>query len=684
MHDAPPGDGLDTTVFGEGLARVALAGPVVSERLQVMDPFAAGGMGAIHPARDPVLGRVVALKVIGERVAQDELLRLRFLTEAQLTAQLDHPNIVPVYGMEHAGDGTPAFTMKLIRGQTLKDLLTSCVDGDGPDLDERLEVFVKVCDAMAYAHERGVVHRDLKPANIMVGAHGEAYVLDWGVAKVPGVADPELADTDSALQTASDSIDTTQTGAALGTPPYMSPEQALGDPSVGAASDQYALGLMLQEITTLTRANPGKNAASAIFLAQQAERRPFVEPPDLVAVVAKACHPEPRWRYAGVTELARDVRRFLHGQELQARPDNLVRKLWRWTTRNPTATMSVLFGMVLSVAGVVIAALVLLLVQEDRAAREQALVSVRVAEVGRRAHEIDSELIRYKGLVDALAAQAEDLWNAAGHYDDPLYDRAAYRSAPPPDYRPNDRYGMSVSFEHPLVQHPLDKPLGDFESDVHRLSILRHEFREVMLRAADEQAPHWTAAEQHKLLWQTGVPPSWVYVGLEDGVLLNYPGMPRLSDDYDARMRPWYTATRGTHGSRWGHPYQDDSGRSILVPCNRALYDSQGDFFGVVGLDLDLDTMLDLMDVDIDGVVAEWFVDAKGQVVLSSEQRGLNLGAGLHDNRALDQQQFPYAEALRAMAAGHEYGHYPVEDGTVVFTELVSLGWTYAVLFEDG
>src|SRR5262249_7426644 len=152
-------------------------------RYQVLGTIAQGGMGCVLRARDPVLGRDLAVKVLLDRHQGQPGLLGRFVEEAQIAGQLEHPGIVPVHELGESADGGPYFTMKLVQGQTLAALLAAR-RGPADELPRLLKVFEQVCQAVAYAHSQGVLHRDLKPANVMVGEFGEVLVCDWGLAKV--------------------------------------------------------------------------------------------------------------------------------------------------------------------------------------------------------------------------------------------------------------------------------------------------------------------------------------------------------------------------------------------------------------------------------------------------------------------------------------------------------------------
>ena len=221
-----------------------------------------GGMGEVFAARDGTLNREVAVKVLS---SGDNVGLARFVREAQVTAQLSHPNVVPVYGLEETSHGNPALTMKLIRGDTFAQYIKQCSSVVGTsDYDQqrhsqigRIEHFLRVCDAISYSHSRGVIHRDLKPDNLMLGAYGEVYVMDWGIARLlnesealseqqsegePSVAGFKLETGTADISGLNEEMKT-QVGATMGTPIYMPPEQ-VGGKGVGPHSDQFALGMV--------------------------------------------------------------------------------------------------------------------------------------------------------------------------------------------------------------------------------------------------------------------------------------------------------------------------------------------------------------------------------------------------------------------------------------------------------
>jgi len=232
---------------------------VAGERYTVTRLHATGGIGRVWLARDGSLGRDVALKDLRPERAENPAVWGRFLREAQITGQLEHPGIVPVYELGRRDDGQPFYTMRFVRGRTLREAVAAYHQKrerrelGALDLRELLTAFIGVCNAIAYAHSKGFVHRDLKPANVVLGEFGEVMVLDWGLAKEVG-STPEVPTESLAAshrRASTDSGSQTLEGQILGTPAYMAPEQADGRLSdIDARTDVYGLGAILYEVLT--------------------------------------------------------------------------------------------------------------------------------------------------------------------------------------------------------------------------------------------------------------------------------------------------------------------------------------------------------------------------------------------------------------------------------------------------
>lgn len=302
-------------------------------RYQPGELIGRGGMGEVRRARDLAVGREVAMKVMRPDAAEHPDVVARFLTEARVQGQLEHPAIVPVYDLGVGADGAPYFTMKRLRGLTLEAILDGLRRGD-PGIAARysrrklLDAFADVCLAVEFAHTRGVLHRDLKPSNVMLGDFGEVYVLDWGVAKIAGAAEaaggpdapaaaaPEAAISSGGARTAA--------GAVLGTPGYMAPEQLEGRTGeVDARADVYALGAILFEILALEPLHPRGGAAVIESTLRGPDARPSARgrdvPPELDAICVRATARDREARYASARELHDAVEGYLDGDRDLAR-----------------------------------------------------------------------------------------------------------------------------------------------------------------------------------------------------------------------------------------------------------------------------------------------------------------------------------------------------------------------------
>jgi hypothetical protein len=328
---------------GQGADRFAGGG---QGRYHVLGEIARGGMGIVLKGRDPDLGRDVAVKVLHPGHAGNPAMIRRFIEEAQVGGQLQHPGILPVYELGLDADLRPYFAMRLVKGRTLAALLEERLDPGG-DRARFLSLFEQVCQTVAYAHSRGVIHRDLKPSNIMVGAFGEVQVVDWGLAKVlrQGVEREAVPREDApsdeprvtTIRTAG-GAEQSQSGAVIGTPSYMSPEQARGEiEGLDEQADVFSLGAILFEILTGqapyvgSRSQILEDAASGSLDTALAKLAACGAEDELVRLVRRCLDParEVRPRHAGV--LAREVTSFLGSVTDRARAAEIAAALARAT-----------------------------------------------------------------------------------------------------------------------------------------------------------------------------------------------------------------------------------------------------------------------------------------------------------------------------------------------------------------
>jgi len=670
---------LDEPEPTEAILRPDEASP--EGRLFKLGPLGAGGMGEVVLARDGALRRHVALKILRDAIDRPRRMRQRFATEAQITAQLEHPHIVPVYAQAVDGAGDPCYAMKLIEGQTLREVIDGLpAVSDRSTLGPVLDVFLKVCDAVSYAHGRGVVHRDLKPDNIMVGDHGEVYVLDWGLAAVRGDQEPVQLDPGR---------DRTLPGTALGTATYMAPEQAGGSDKVGPAADQFSLGALLYEIAC--RRPPRSTEGSMmeqLTRAAAGHRLPIRGPGrqrlsrELIGIIERATARTPQRRYASVDALAADVRRFLRDEPVHAAPEGVVRSVARWVSRHrqlATATLgALLVAVAVGTAGLALAlssgAILYRWTVEAEAARWRALSG----QIDQRAADLDHAMALITGHLQAIDAAATALLQHA----EPQPGSRVYA---PSDYTDPKRRPVDTAWSD-LYQRPLSTrwpaSLAAPRSDADRvgdqlrtLAPIRHAMRDAHLlsrQVLDQLAP----AEAEAAWRERDGPIRWTLLGTQEGAYLDLPGAAWTPGDFDPRRRPWYTVGRSSDGATWGLPYPEASTGGLLLPCVAAMRTSAGRLLGVAAIDVAFSYLIARhLHIDDPAVHRVLLVDSAGREMVSSDTVGPD---GRPTSLGAVWPTPPYPHAHHLSAGG---GEVTLPDGAtlVMHRPLRTAGWWYVV-----
>ncbi|MBC7820525.1 MAG: serine/threonine protein kinase, partial [Planctomycetaceae bacterium] len=423
----------------DSAAQSAEASPPTQQRFELLRAHAEGGLGKVWIAKDRELNREVAFKEIKPGHAQDSGSRGRFILEAEITGGLEHPGIVPIYSLGHHDNGRPFYAMRFIRGGSLKEAIqqfhatatkisqpfdpnTPTVIGAEPvaeaaevvpaqpshasreafasvEFRQLLGRFIDVCNAIEYAHSRGVLHRDLKPGNIMLGKYGETLVVDWGLAKATGKADQFTDAEEAPLSPSSGSgFEPTQIGSVIGTLAYMSPEQAAGRlDELGPVTDVYSLGATLYHV--LTGQPPISNQSPRLTipeLLQRVLRGDFPPPREinpqlpkpLEAICLKAMSLRPSDRYASTAALAADVECYLADEPVSAHAEPLTIRARRWVKRHQTLVGSTAAAVL--VATVTLSVLVVLVTGKN-----QQLVNAKSAVETKRAEaEASAEVAR--------------------------------------------------------------------------------------------------------------------------------------------------------------------------------------------------------------------------------------------------------------------------------------------------
>ncbi len=672
-----------------------LAGLVaVDRRYQLLGPFAEGGQGIVSTARDRVLERFVAVKSLRQEHVKDPTIVAGFVAEAKVTAQLDHPAIVPLYDLSGDEDGRLHIAMKLIFGQTLKELVDddalSCrsLRSSGPiselhALKTRLEHFIKACDAIAFAHDKGVVHCDLKPDNVMVGPFHEVYVMDWGIAKVLPESPTSLAPpTDAAAG-----------GGISGTPGYIAPEIIADGAAASPASDQYALGMILFELATLKRGLRGEGMAEIFNRTVRGEHEALLHlvprhrvPSDLAAIIRKATARRPCDRYASVSALADDVRRFLQDEETVARPDNFLRGRLRWLARHRGLAAGIALAVIMVLGGIAGISVVRHQREIIRSRQRQLLHVHLQARVAHRAHRIDRHMQHMAEMLERLAErlvlQLEERGTPPADTLRRIADQAAFQGHPPTpeDLAPSAHYQQPVSLSTANAKRAPGVGLASVTKPLRLLDPVVDDLLGFLAATDAGQAsrPREVLAQQ---ALDAGLPITWISIGLAEGVIIGYPGSGSLPEDYDPRQRPWYQDAVAVPGIAWSAPYIDAAGADVIISVSRALHDRNRRLLGVAAFDLALAAVQRILaseERDELPVVQRYLVDRQGNIILRKAFRQELLDEARQELGTIRFEPYPHLQ-IRHHLDGRYGGQFEVADGNrnllVACAPIPSLGW---------
>ena len=629
-------------------------------RYNMGQQFAEGGFSTVHVAQDRNLRRFVAVKSLRPEINARDL----FISEAKITAQLDHPAIVPVYGL--AGDGGDGLhlCMKLINGKSLRghlrDAANSGTDSDAA-IKRRLELFLKVCDAITYAHARNIIHGDLKPDNIICGEYGEVYVVDWGLAKHVE-ADGNCLDKPK--------ID--------GTPRYFAPE-TVSKRIYGKVSEVFTLGLILQEVVTLKPAVPGRGETTCMYKITFSEieevRHIFGVEIDraLQAVIEKAvCH-EPEKRYQSVEALADDLRRYLAGEPTTALPDNVFARFARWAVRRRKECVAGALAVLFAFAALTAAAIFRQL-QTTREAHAQSrcfdYMNNRTATV---AAHLDTTALQIQEQLSALARicayllahnPGSDAWQTA--FRPPLAEIGKTERGM--FYSPY--YKRLTAMSYGLYTLAPDADKEKCVAFMRQVSPALRKMRNIVLGSVGGY--NFAPAEYERLQMAylyDGAPVRSVFIGTANGLKILYPWRGTHPRDTDPRKREWYKSAMTRRGPAWGKPYMDFASVSGLsIPSSMPIIGLDGKLRGVVGLDLSLNKLTEriLSRGNVGNyVIGKAVVNRRGEEVFSSKSQYFNAKFDpekFHEDAEFKLPLFATPEIRdRILKSGQGYGAFIAE-----------------------
>jgi eukaryotic-like serine/threonine-protein kinase len=688
---AIPSDAPRTTETVEIATEVRTSGVVSTSTVEPPPPGAAlqerftfgrllgrGGMGEVQQAVDRGLRRSVAVKTLRQADVPSEL-RPRFLAEARITAQLEHPNILPLYSLERAADGGMAFVMRLVEGGTLAEFMGKvCKSHESgyvkPQhrLEARLEHFLKVCEAIDYAHSRGVVHRDIKPENIMIAAHGQVYVMDWGLALVMGErkGDAAPATAPVSLEVTGQTGRLTSFGDVLGTPEYMAPEQARGEvEALGPAADQYALGLVLFELIALRPARESLPGKGTVMAAMKGELTPLQHrydepiPVALAKIVQRATAPQPEDRYPSLRRFADDLRRYRRGEAPEVAPDAWPAALWRRLNRRPAVAASLFLGLIALALAAVTVGLYSTLDERQTAADEARVTARLTGAVVQRSNDFERRLDDVRLALEGFGRAAEQLL-LHGQADPAPNWIAAGSIGEVPGTTRSDRYGERVNLEHGVYVLAPGTSRAEVEESLARLAPLRATMKGIYRRDGAARLPLLS-----------------VYAGFESGLLISYPGNDGYPPDFDPRRRPWYRSGKALLGHNWGRPYRDKSGGTLQLPATLALFDQTEALMGLVAIDVDLADLADKLRMpELPGWQRSYLVDDEARVIVDTSAPQ---GPAAADDDTLQLERFPAPEVVAAIGDRRPLGTVRRGDGRLVFTRLDVIPWYVVVALDE-
>lgn len=604
--------------------------PSLTNRYDDLEIFNEGGQGIISAAKEKSLGRIVALKTLKTKEDNSDNSAQDFITEAKVTAQLDHPSIIPIYALGRNQDDHLQLAMKLVNGKTLREHLKNiCLNyrlhgisayDEHASLLKRLEIYLHVCDAMVYAHHRRIMHCDLKPENIMIGEYMEVYLMDWGLAK--------------RIPDRNDDSEWVRPETIAGTPRYLSPEAVCGE-RIDERSDVFAMGLILQEIATLQYAVTGDDSSVVMNKIKDGQLEPPVHrygcriDRDLLAIIRKATAYRREDRYQSIRALAEDVRFYIQGNEVTANPDNPVMKMIRWMSHHRMVMMLIIFTAVALALGTVTYSVYRNLKQTRLLGERSEMINHAYGKCFAAASLLDREILTQEKNLHLLAGLAARMLSSWTVHDDKIrfqiYDRDG-RLPVPSDTVFSPWYKDKVSFSEGVCRPVPGLDPGEVKLRVQQLSPLVYTMCEIILESGMELSSLPTRnSDRYKVAVQNGQPVKSIYIGLKEGIQFGFPWRDIYQKGFDPRKRPWYL--RGSNSDRpvWGKPYVgSDYHMGLCLPCSVRIQDEAGRFFGVAGMDLTFNKVADILHHTGNVgyfVLDSALIDSRGQIIASSEKK---------------------------------------------------------------
>jgi len=590
----------------------------------INDQIAEGGHGIVSSAFDKSLKRDVVVKTVKSRNEEKSVLKDQnmFVSEARIMAKLDHPSIVPIYGMFSDNDDKLHLTMKHIRGKTLKaylhDISVLYKSRGVEKYDERnsrlnrLGYLVRVCEAIDYAHCKGVIHRDIKPENIIIGSYGEIYIMDWGLACLFA---PEEAPNSKHL---------TEIGLHLrselaGTPCYLAPELIQGG-LTSPQSDIFSLGMVLFEIVTLTRSAPGETVNDVLKNILRGNLNPFKHKflksrlsDDLKAIIAKATCPDLSRRYFTASEMAQDLKNYIVNNETSARPDNFSRKLLRKINHHIMLTSSIILSLFLLSAIIALYGLhsqnTLIRTQKTRAS----ILNYFHHEVIAKSNKVNNTIMYFKNQLNNLIDHSEYLLSQK--LNDVSMDHDAKRN-----------FGVAVfkDYKEKLI-----------------------DVKDVKMLALSKILKHVLITSNLRFKMANEKPITNVFVGFKNGSVLAYPGNKKHEGKcYPASRLAYKDAQKIKDYIILSKIFKCKSSSRIFISCLKGIPNNENKQIEVIGIDIDLEYIRGKICNTATLGEKEFLIDKHGKVILSTALRYKNAKINPKTN-TLILEDFPFKKQFQ-------------------------------------
>ncbi len=657
--------------------------------IEIKQEIARGGQARINKAYDRRFNRTIVVKSLHDDLKEKKHYRQLFISEGRVTAQLEHPSIIPIYGVYKDSENGLHLTMKLIRGKTLKEYLSRTrihyrtispierIKHERTLLWKRMEVFRRICDAIAYVHYRKVIHRDLKPENIMIGSFNETYIMDWGIA--------EFHDGKKE-----------NTGNIAGTLQYIAPEIMNRGP-YDHRSDIFLLGLILYELVFLKQAYaPVEKEQDAIIKARCCRFEPFEHlfgckvNKDMKKIIAKALAPNPDKRYQSVKELTNDLRNLEMGEEITANPDNIVEKNLRRLRHHYRGLIYACLSLVFLFIMVSAVALVREITSHYNIQRRDAALADIYSNGIISCSQLDSYFKNYEFLLSSCANAAELLLQSDPS-SQPEYKFHTYRQVRQGGVNVEGLeystvYDRDISFRNMVYLMPpgVDTPGKSLEATMKQLYPLRKTLYNAVFGSLKPVLPALSTAEElEDAARNKTMPPLMIaYVGTRDGMTVGFPFELDHTDDYDPRTRSWYqNAVKTPELITWSKPYVDiGAAKQIVLTCSQAITDDKGEVLAVAAADISWSYLLKLLDSTGNNgryVISKVLVNENGSIVAEAAGK---LSPDTSGDTAPAFRPFEPERLLNSMWRRKNGWMFIPEDGVqylYFFMEIKTLKWLY-------